>query len=744
MNEENEKNLAAVKEKRKRKREFILIILILCVLFFLFYIKTRFFGPTNEYPVFFGILYSIIILILLLAFLVIRNFVKLFWERKKRRSGSRLRIKLSLAFVLLSLIPTMLLFFASVSILKTSIESWFSSQVEKSLSESYHIAEAYYDNIKKRSAHDVDVLNSYILKRNKPSKDNDDFTADFIKVLKEKKEELNFDAVELILQDNIVIKQGEVLSSEGYTKDDSEIIKSGFAGNEGSMIQEVSSGDLVKSFSPVYFSDTGSIVSGVLIVTYIIPENLIAKVKGLQKAYEDYRNVKSLKEPIRTGYILILLIITLLIIFFATWFGIHLAKNITVPIQKLAEATSKVAKGELDFEIERTSDDEIGTLVESFNKMTHDIKDSRYQIDMVNDDLKNKNIELEQRKIYMEIVLENIATGVISLDNFDRISTINKSAEEILKVTGEDIINKTLKNVDIPLQLLRFKEIIDEMTEKKIDSIERELKLKVNYKDITLLTNITNLKDENDDYIGLVIVLDDMTELVKAQRVAAWREVARRIAHEIKNPLTPIQLSAQRLRRRYKDIITDNSEVFDDCTKTIIKQVGEMKNLVNEFSNFARMPTVTPSLNDMNSLIEEVISLYKNSVKNVAVDFLADEDLPLLKVDKEQMKRVILNLIKNSIASFKNGNGNGKIMVETHYDRAMQLAHIEIADNGCGIPSDIESKLFEPYFSTKRTGTGLGLAIVKTIISDHHGYVRIKQNSPKGTRVIIELPLEEV
>ena len=744
MSEEQERYEVITREKRKRKREYFIIALIVAIVFTLFYLRHRFFASADNYPVFFGVIYIIIILILLLAFLVIRNFVKLFLESKKRKSGSRLRTKLSLAFVLLSLIPTMLLFFASVSILKTSIESWFSTQVEKSLSESYQIAEAYYENIKEKVAYDVDIINKYISKTNKPEEDSPDFTNDLLSILKLKQSELNLDAVELILQDNIVIKiKGENFPEEGYTRVDSEIAKNGFLGNEDSMIEEVGPNDLVKGYSPVYFSDTGSIVSGVLVVTYMIPEDLIEKVKSLQKAYEDYRNAKNLKEPIKYGHILILLIITFLIIFFATWYGIHLAKNITVPIQLLAEATSKVARGELDFKIEQTSDDEIAILVESFNKMTYDLKESQVLIDNANRDLKSKNIELEQRRIYMEKILRNIATGVISIDSNNRISTINKSAENILQVKGDDIIYRSINDESIPEQFSKLFEIVTEISDKNSDLIERELSIHIDKKKLTLLTNINKLKDEHDNYIGLVIVLDDMTELVKAQRVAAWREVARRIAHEIKNPLTPIQLSAQRLRRRYKNEITNSPEIFDECTNTIINQVVEMKNLVNEFSNFARMPTINPSMNNLNDLIQEVLSLYKNSVKTVKFEFLPDTDLPLLLVDKEQMKRVILNLLKNSIASFEHDN-SGKVILETYYDKSMQLAHVEIADNGRGIPADIESKLFEPYFSTKKSGTGLGLAIVKTIITDHHGYVRIKKNHPKGTRIIIELPLIEV
>ncbi len=750
MIENDKKEISAIKEKKKRKREFFFIVLIIGVIIFLSYLQTQFFRASGNYPfinniTYIGIIYVIIILILVLAFLVIRNFVKLFFERKKKRIWSNLRTKLSLAFVLLSLVPTLLLFFASVSILKTSLESWFSSQVENSLSESFKVATKYYDDYLTRSTHIANILSSSISKMENSAIREGDFSSFF----KQKQFEHGLDAIEFFIVDNennyIDIKKikSEDMPPDGDTKVDSEKVKNGFAGNEDSLVEEVSTGHLIKGFSPVYLSGKGSEVNGVIVVSFLLREDLVAKVKSLEKAYKEYIIVRDIKGPIKTGNILILLIITLLIAFFATWFGIYLARNITDPIQQLAEGTSKVAKGELDFQIEATSDDEIATLVESFNKMTHDLKDSKVQIDNANEDLKSKNIELEQRRRYMETMLKNIATGVISLDNLGKISTINKSAEEILGTRSEDVINKSISDGEVPEQFLKFSELIDKMTKKGIITIERELHIEVEQKKITLLTNITKLSDENDNYIGLVMVLDDLTELVKAQRVAAWKEVASRIAHEIKNPLTPIQLSAQRLRRKYKSVIKEDTEVFDECTKTIIKQVDDMKNLVNEFSNFARMPVANLSQNNLNELIEEVMSLYKNSLKTIKLEFLPDSNLPMLNLDKEQVKRVIINLLENSIASLTADNGN-IITIETYYDKAIRLAHIEVADNGCGISSDIESKLFEPYFSTKKSGTGLGLAIVKTIISDHHGYVRVKKNYPKGTRVIIELPLLEV
>jgi len=237
--------------------------------------------------------------------------------------------------------------------------------------------------------------------------------------------------------------------------------------------------------------------------------------------------------------------------------------------------------------------------------------------------------------------------------------------------------------------------------------------------------------------MGTVAVFDDLTQLFKAQRMAAWREVARRIAHEIKNPLTPIQLSAQRLRRRYLERFSEEDTVFDECTQMISRQVDELKNLVNEFSSFARMPTSRPTLNNLNDIVKEGLILYQEAHKEIKFTRALASDLPNASLDREQIKRVIINLLENAVAAI---DGKGEIRVETVYNRDLQIITLSIADDGCGIPAEDKPRLFEPYFSTKKTGTGLGLAIVSTIIADHNGYIRVRDNIPQGARFIIELP----
>ncbi len=257
---------------------------------------------------------------------------------------------------------------------------------------------------------------------------------------------------------------------------------------------------------------------------------------------------------------------------------------------------------------------------------------------------------------------------------------------------------------------------------------------------ITLLVKVAILRDEEDRYLGMVVVLDDLTQLQKAQRAEAWREVARRIAHEIKNPLTPIQLSAQRLRKRYLNQFAQDGAIFDECTKTIISQVEELKNLVNEFSSFARMPAANPIPNNLNEIIREAMVLYEEGHKQIRFAFSPDDKIPVFSLDKEQIKRVMVNLLDNAVAAVDavatDRTRMGRSYRRDRLDPLMNLARIEVADNGCGVSPEDKPLLFEPYFSTKPSGTGLGLAIVNSIISDHHGYIRVKDNLPRGTRLL--------
>ena len=288
----------------------------------------------------------------------------------------------------------------------------------------------------------------------------------------------------------------------------------------------------------------------------------------------------------------------------------------------------------------------------------------------------------------------------------------------------------------------QVKVINDSLEDKNIlrkGFMRKQISLSIGNKNLTLLVSINMLRDDQGKYSGLVAVFEDLSEIEKAQRVAAWREVARRIAHEVKNPLTPIQLSAQRLKKRYgRKVGEEDGEVFEECTNMIINQAEGLKRLVNEFSSYARMPTSNPVPDDISQIIKEAVSLYQETQNNVRVTFKDSDGVPIFRLDREHIKRVMINLLDNAIAAIED---TGEVVVDLSYDKDLETVRIEVADNGKGIPPDHKMRLFEPYFSTKKHGTGLGLPIVNTIISDHHGFIDVRDNEPRGTRFIIELPV---
>ncbi len=477
---------------------------------------------------------------------------------------------------------------------------------------------------------------------------------------------------------------------------------------------------------------------GVVVVNYYVPYSLVSKMKEISTSYHEFRQLKILKNPITTGYILTLFLITMVIIFLAVWFGVYLAKSLTIPIQELAEATRQVAEGNLDVHLGEKGNDEIGMLISSFNKMTQDLRNNQLALKNTNEELSRSNLELEQRRRYMEIVLKNVNAGVISVDKQGVLTTVNKSAERLLNINTQKVTGKNFREVLQPVHLDIVKSMLRDLIVSQQDTVNKQVTIPIRDAKLTLLVNLTVLKDENDEFVGTVVVFDDLTQLIKAQRMAAWREVARRIAHEIKNPLTPIKLSAQRLRKRYLSRFEGEEKVFDECTDMIIKSVDELKTLVDEFSNFARMPAAQPSPNNLNEILHEAITLYQEAHRNITFSLRTDENIPTIQLDRDQIKRVLINLLDNAVAAI---DGNGAIIIESTYNRELKMVTFTVADTGHGILPEDRARLFEPYFSTKKAGTGLGLAIVNTIISDHHGFIRTKDNQPKGTIFTIELPI---
>jgi two-component system nitrogen regulation sensor histidine kinase NtrY len=729
-------------EARRRKREGMIIAVSLLLIVVLTGTEIHLSRLSSAVPrgskiLIFGLINIITLLIILLIYLVCRNLAKLLLERRRNVIGAKLRTKLVLAFVSLSLIPTMLLFFVSAGFITNSIENWFNIKVENSLNESMEVAQTYYKNSAANAVYYGEQISALIKEQKLLNEEN---LPNLKSLIKQKQNEYNLGVVEvfssqreeLVRASNPKLPQGELTSPS------SEDINVGLNGKEMSRVNAVGKADLIRGIVPVFSNWNPKDVVGVVVVNYYVPYSLVSKMKEITAYYHDYRQLTILRNPIKTVYILILFLITFIIIFMAVRFGIYLAKSLTTPIQELAEATRQVAEGNLDIHLGEQGSDEIGLLIASFNKMTGDLRSNQLALRKTNEEVVRSNLELEERRRYMETVLKNVTAGVISIGKDGTLTTVNTSAERLLHIDPVKVLGRHFRDVLSPAHLDIVKGMLRDMVISKLDTISRQVTIPIKDGKLTLLLNLTILRDESKDFMGTVVVFDDLTNLIRAQRMAAWREVARRIAHEIKNPLTPIQLSAQRLRKRYLSRFHEEEKVFDECTAIIIKSVDELKTLVNEFSNFARMPAAHPSPNNLNDIIHEAVTLYQEAHREIRFSSRVDETIPLLLLDRDQIKRVFINLLDNAVAAI---DGPGEVRIYNNYNRELQLVTCVVADTGHGIPAEDRPRLFEPYFSTKKTGTGLGLAIVNSIISDHHGFIRVKDNEPKGTKFVIELPV---
>ncbi len=724
-------------ELKKRRRELIIIVIvgILTIAFTL--LASRFFNkydlPLSTNIFVFGLTSINFILIVLLLFLIIRNVVKLFYEHRRGVIGSRLRTKLVAAFVGLSLVPTILLFLFAINFLSYSIDFWFNIKIGDALNRSLEVAQVYYQQMQEHAKFNARQLSAEITKNRLYEKERVEYLKSFVgqrqKNYKAGMIETFFD----FRKDKIVFADTEHpdLVPVDLT---AKMMEDIYSGKEESIVEPTDQGDIVIGIAPVFSYAVPSEVIGRVSVSYLIPKGFVDKLKGIAGASEQYQKIELLKKPIKLNYTVTLSIVTLVIIFLATWFGLTLSKEITVPIQNLVQATNRITMGDLDSRIDIEADDEIGLLVKSFNQMTVDLKKSKNSLEAA-------NINLEQRRKYMETVLGNVSAGVVSADKNGMITTINRAAERMFDIKAENVLFHNYRELMMPEHIALVEEFLEEMKEKEESFLEKQLEIMLKDRALNVLATITTIQDEEGNDSGIVAVFEDLTQLQKAERAAAWREVARRMAHEIKNPLTPVQLSAQRLQRKYEDKLGEDGSVFKECTQTIIDQVEVLKNLVNEFSRYARMPVTTPAPNDLNAVVSEAVFLFQDAHKDITFDLKIAEGLPRFDLDAEQINRVMINLLDNAVAAIN--KVNGRIEITITYDEQHHRAGVAVADDGPGVPSSSKRKIFEPYFSTKKSGTGLGLAIVSSIISDHHGQVSIADNSPTGTIVSFYLPVSQ-
>jgi nitrogen fixation/metabolism regulation signal transduction histidine kinase len=430
-----------------------------------------------------------------------------------------------------------------------------------------------------------------------------------------------------------------------------------------------------------------------------------------------YGELKSQREVFRDTYGAILALMTVLVLFAAVWLGLFLSKRITEPIEALAAATREISAGNLDYRVEIKAGAELGMLVRRFNDMA-----ARLQ---------GTTAELETRRRYMEIILESIPTGVISLDPGLGVHTQNRAARTMFSAAGATRLENLFKGDD----LVEIHALLAEATE---NGVTREISFRTPGRPAHNAVTASRLTGG-----GYVLVVEDLTEVVRAQRASAWRDVARRLAHEIRNPLTPIQLSAERISRnvgRLPAATPRVATVVQECVSAIVDEVSSLKHLVDEFVRFARLPTVSRVPQSIRELIDRTVALYEDRMDGVALSIEIPEDFPLILMDSMQMRRVLVNLIDNALEALA-GQQERTLVIRCELARDATMARLTIEDSGAGILDQDRERLFTPYFSTRKDGTGLGLSIASRIVADHGGYIGVEPNTPRGTRFVIELPV---
>jgi two-component system nitrogen regulation sensor histidine kinase NtrY len=731
-------------DRRRRKREAIIIACILSVVALLTYVEYRIVGiggdisPSSTVLMFILININLLLLILMI-FLVFRNIVKLLYDRRRKTMGAKLRTRLVLAFVMLTLLPTTILFFFSINFITMSIKLWLDVNIEQALESSRSVGQQVYAQTEKNNLFFLEKISSYIVSRELISEEKEkrEHLSDYIKTTQQT---FHIQGVEVYgsnLQRMAFSFSSDLEASAIQPVSADQLQKEPGEDQVRVAFQTIPSGELVKTIATIPFGEERLKAKGFVVVSDVISVDLTDALSNIRSGVETYSQMKLLKPQIQYIYYLALSIVTLLVLFCAVWYGFYIAKTLSVPIKELAEGTLRVASGDLDVTIDLVADDEIGSLVNSFNKMTQDLREGRRQLENSARILQNQNMEIEERRQFMEIVLKHVSAGVVSLDARGKVTTMSKSAEQMLDLDVEKILNTSYRYLLSEEYLNLAEDIREKLVRSATGSIETTIRISIAQRPRSFQLHVKALKDDRDNPLGYVLVFDDLTELEKAQRLAAWREVARRIAHEVKNPLTPIALSAQRLNRKYSDQI--NEPVFSECVQTIIDHVSLIRNLVNEFSAFAKFPSAKPEPCRVETIIEETVALYREGHPEVHFDLNFSNNLPEVNLDRQQMKQAMINLVDNAVGAMK---ASGDISLSVTHDPILKRVRIEVADTGPGISDEEKIRLFEPYFSTKQTGMGLGLTIVNSIVADHYGMIRVLDNHPRGARFVIELPVQ--
>ena len=673
--------------------------------------------------------YVDVVLIVAVLFVLLRNLVKLWVERRHRILGAKFKTKLVATYMGLSLVPVLLLFVYATNLMQGAIDRWLTPPVDLVLSRGNALADALTRRIEATALRDAGrALRVIESEKVAPS-----LQPRLGPRLQELRRELAADYLAVYSDRKLV--HGAVDPRTGLSDlpepGRSFLVDVAREGRGTRLIQMPGPGAiLIVAGTAGETTPDGRTV--VVLGTLLEPEVAAGRAK-LIEAYQAFRQLEVQKGDLKTSHLLTFLMVTLVILLASSWAGLYLARRVTVPIQALAEGTRRISSGELGHRVEAAADDELGVLVDSFNHMTAELERNKALLEQGNRELLEANRRLAAERALIATVLQNVAAGVISLDADGLVFTCNDAALAMLRQGPEDVLGKPASEAWSDEQRSRLAALVTApLTAHKTAS---ELRLVLGGEWNTFDVKVTEMHDDSGRMLGRVVVLEDLTELIEAQQIAAWSEAARRIAHEIKNPLTPIKLAAERLDRKRQAADPDLATAVADAVEIIVREVEAMKRMVDEFSRFARMPRPQLADTDVRRLVEEVLHLYRDVKPGVEVAAAFAPDSEHAWIDGEQFRRALINLLDNAVEATE---APGSVRVEiAKPDGKLEL---KVSDTGRGVAPEARSKLFLPYYSTKGRGTGLGLAIVHRIVQDHHGTIRVDDNRPQGSVFVVEIP----
>jgi two-component system, NtrC family, nitrogen regulation sensor histidine kinase NtrY len=679
-----------------------------------------------------------LLLILTVLFVLLRLLLKLMVERKHRILGSKFKTKLIATYIGLSLFPVLLLFFFANQLVSGSIDRWFNVDLQELVQKAQDVSAAYNEQVFQVDRHAAARVLEVILESDEPLESRTQLGPQLQTLLTDSGVDL------LAIYEGRDFIRGVINPESGladFPETDWSFLTETISSGQADRVRVLAAEDRLMLSALAGQRDEAEAEAVVVVIAGMkVGASVANKLTELHTAYLSHRQAVVLQKDIKTTHLLLFLMATLLILLACSWVGLYLARQVTVPIEALAAGTRRISSGDLTHRVDIDAGDELGVLVTSFNQMTAELERNRKLLQERNQELIEANRLLTEERALIGAVLQNVAAGVVSLDSKGAIFTCNGAARSMLRLR-EDIRGKTPAEAWPDAERSRLLPLLvrpEEVADGALATISRrsqqvELVLKGEWK--TFEVTVTPMHGVEGQLMGQVMVLEDLTELIKAQKLAAWTEAARRIAHEIKNPLTPIKLSAERLLRKHRQGDAGVGSALEEAVEIIVREVGTMQNLVDEFSRYARMPQPQPEEVDLARLIQDTMNLYRDVKPGVEVAAELSPDTGPLYLDGNQMKQALINLMDNAVEATE---APGTIHVST--ERANGVIRIHVADTGRGIPQEAKEKLFLPYFSTKGRGTGLGLAIVHRIVSDHHGHLRVEDNKPHGSIFTVELP----